>query len=292
MNKIRFIILLFSALIVWSCKAREVNYIPYYQQVVEIDSIYRMADKPKVAIRKYRRLFRKYEPKNGEFYREYSKYIMLADRYGKNFGGEKSLKKLIRMESFDVYWRHRFKPLLDKYKIDSIEMEKEYWFWRKGLNQELIDSFSLAMKRREIANDLEGIVSMENIKKVDSLNSELLNWTFKKYGYPSRKLIGNFKNDSVFIDLSLLIGYSTYTADYDLSFLKELFQYVRTGDYPVKDYAELIDILRFNENQPTKYGMFFPHSLFEEPLDSNQIDRNRKKIGLPSLKHEVDIYKN
>ena len=86
--KILFLVLfIFLAL---SCKTRDKNYVTYYNKVNEIDSIYRIANQPKIAIKKYKKLFRKYEPKNQERIEELQNYIYLSDRFGKKIGGKKN----------------------------------------------------------------------------------------------------------------------------------------------------------------------------------------------------------
>lgn len=101
-----------------SCKNRELNYITYYNKVNDIDSIFRIANKPKKAIHKYRKLFRKYPPKNQERIAEYETYITLADRYKKNFGGKENLYKLIHLNTpYNNY--KRLYGLYQKYGIDS-----------------------------------------------------------------------------------------------------------------------------------------------------------------------------
>ena len=84
MKQSTYYILLIILVSFLSCKNRKVNYITYYNKVNEIDSIYRMADQPEKAIRKFKRLFQKYEPKNQELTEEYKTYIQLADQYHKN----------------------------------------------------------------------------------------------------------------------------------------------------------------------------------------------------------------
>lgn len=89
MNKfpyLKYSILFTILFLLSSCKK---NYITYYNKVNEIDSTYRLANNPKLAIKQYRELFKEYDPKNQERIEEYANYILLSDRYNEDFGGKK-----------------------------------------------------------------------------------------------------------------------------------------------------------------------------------------------------------
>ncbi len=79
--------LLIALLSLTSCKK---NYITYYNKVNEADSIYRMANNPKLAVKEYRKIFEEYTPKNQDRIEEYATYITLADQYHEDFGGKKA----------------------------------------------------------------------------------------------------------------------------------------------------------------------------------------------------------
>lgn len=286
------IFLLFFLFSVSACKTREVDYIPYYKRVVEIDSIYRLADRPKAAVRKYRRLFRKYEPRNQDRIEEYATYITLADRYNMNFGGEKSLRKLIRLlVSHPNYDYHNpYYQLIEKYGIDNVEIDNEITRWRDGLNKEFMDSFSVAMERDSIPrlnlNIFESIEmndNYESIKMNDSLNFELLKWTFKKYGYPSQNTIDI--TGGVNISIILIHLGSTMSDEKEFDYLKnKVWEYVKSGDCPPTHYAQMIDFYEFNRNNPrgAPYGLY---TGFSDVADTLWVNKNRKSIGLPSIEH-------
>lgn len=90
-----FLILILLSLIIISCNTREKNYIIYYNKVNEIDSIYRIAQRPKLAIKKFRKLFKEFPPKNQERIEEFENYIYLSDKYQENFGGKKICTSLL-----------------------------------------------------------------------------------------------------------------------------------------------------------------------------------------------------
>ncbi|BAP30176.1 uncharacterized protein CHSO_1139 [Chryseobacterium sp. StRB126] len=172
--------LLIISLAVFSCKNRELNYIDYYNKVYTIDSIHRVQKDTLATIKQYKKLFRQYPPVQNERITEYEVYIKMADKYHKNFGGIKSLDKLIAQTG--PYWRPEsdFFQLYKRHGIDSVQVEQKFQQWKKSLNQVLVDSFSIAFTRDQYNRHIKETVEMN-----DKKNAELLIWTLKNYGYPS-----------------------------------------------------------------------------------------------------------
>lgn len=267
-----------------SCKTTDVNYISYYQKVIEIDSVYRLEAQPEVAAKKYKKLFKKYEPKNQNKIEEFGTYLSLADYYGIKFGGKKSLKKLIHFLAPGAHhnWHKPYYPLFHKYGIDSIEVENEIMLWRDGLNKELLDSFSVAMERDQIPR-LENNYELAEIN--EKKNYELFKWAFEKYGFPSEQKIGikgNYERD---IHLSTILLHLSDINEYD-SLENMVLKYVKSGDCPPDFYAYMVDGNRSYHKQNTLY-LKFPS--IDETIDTIRINKNRKNIGLPSINHGVKI---
>ncbi|WP_310404316.1 hypothetical protein [Chryseobacterium vietnamense] len=281
MKQYTYYILLFILISFLSCKNRKVNYITYYNKVNEIDSIYRMANKPEKAIKKFKKLFHKYEPKNQELSEEYKTYIKLADQYHKNFGGKKSLYKLITLIA---PYRNAYKklyPLCRKYGIDSLEVNQKVADWKKNLNKRLVDSFSIAMIRDQEGRPENIALVNKNIEK----NADLFFWTFEHYGFPDGQKIGKFGNNDVFIAMPTLLSHMIGSKKYP-EFRKKLFEYVKSGHCSPQEYALMSDTYDYYRNTAVRY------SLRNNNLDSVRINHNRKSIGLPSIKHSSKIRKD
>ncbi len=265
-----------------SCRSKEVNYITYYNKVNEIDSIYRMAHKPQKAIRKYKRLFKKYKPKNQERIEEYATYIKLSDKFHKNFGGQKSLYRLLLLIAPYNNEYKSYLHLFSKYGIDSLKVKYEIAEWKNNLNKQLIDSFSIAAVRDREGRPKNPEIVKKNIKK----NSQLLIWTFNKFGFPSLQKIGTIGNNNVFIAMPTFITHMNESEEY-LYIKDKIYKYVKSGDCPPLDYALMVDNYNYINKENTIYGFNFSTT-----KDSIQINRNRKTIGLPSLKHYQKIRKD
>lgn len=266
--KILISILVMSLFVLSSCKK---NYIIYYNKVNEIDSIYRLDNNPRLAIKEYRELFKEYAPKNQERIEEYSNYITLADQYKEDFGGKKSLYKLIPLIApyGDEY--KKYLPLFGKYGIDSTEVKEKMADWKKDLNKQLIDSFNIAITRDQEGRPFDTALVRKNVEK----NAHLFKWTFEKFGFPSQQKIGNFPMITMLSHMSeskILYPYLE----------KEILEYIKSGDCPPLGYSMMVDTHQIPMGKGTYYGM---GRSFMGKIDSVTIDRHRKMIGLPSLKH-------
>ena len=271
-----------------SCKTKPVNYITYYNKVNEIDSIFRFQRDTLTTIKKYRKLFRKYPPKNQERISEFETFIKIADSKNKKFGGQKSLFKLIPLVAPN--WKYKkeeqdFFELYKKYGIDRIKIEQEVSNWKKGLNKKLIDSFTIAFIRDQEKERED--VSLFKIN--DKKNAELFLWTFKNYGYPSLQKIGLWGNNDVFMPMSSLYLHMPWQDQY-LEIQKKILEYVKSGDCPPRDYAGMVDrhLLQV-KNEDILYGHYIS---YDTVLDTIKVNKNRKSIGLPSIQHSVKIRKD
>lgn len=281
MNDRKLFFTLLIILFLFSCKSKELNYIDYYHRVYAIDSTHRIDKDTLATIRQYRKLFRKYPPVQNERLEEYETYIRYADRFHKKFGGIKSLDKLIAQSAPN--WKYKredrdFFQLYKKYGIDSITVEQKVLQWKRSLNKTLIDSFSIAFERDQ-QNKRVGPQVVINDRK----NAELLIWTFKNYGFPSKQKIGLNGNNEQFMPMLILLNHMSGTAHYEY-FKTKLLEYVQSGECPPRDYIEMIDKHQYIHNLEPVYGIFSHYDVNFNAVDSVRIDHNRKAVGFPSLK--------
>lgn len=260
-------------------KGGQENFVTYLNQVNEIDSIYRIKNDTLTALKMYGKLFEKYPPHNSYLIDEYQTYIILSDKYHKNFGGKESLYKLIPLVAPN--WKYNrldkdFFSLYKKYGIDSLDIEGKVSEWKKGLNKKLVDSFSVVsfrdMQKNRDDKPLNGINDRKN------LNTLL--WALDEHGYPSLQKIGLWSDDGIFMTLNSLLTHMTYTEAFP--YLKDkLFKYISSGECEPIDYASMIDRYATLKKKETVYGTYTGEII----KDSAQVNRNRKSIGLPSLRH-------
>ncbi|QXU51697.1 hypothetical protein KYG33_19415 [Chryseobacterium sp. D764] len=261
----------------FSCKSKNNNYIVYYNRVNEIDSIYRIANQPEEAIKQYRKLFKKYSPRNQDRIEEYETYIKLADQYQKDFGGKKGLYKLIPLIAPYEGSEKSYFGLFQKYGIDSTEVRQRIADWKKGLNKRLVDSFSIAF----IRDQAEGRRNPQLMKKNDRINAQLLKWTFENYGYPSIQKIGLIGNDGVFMPMHPLFSHMIESKEYPF-FKMKMFEYVKSGECIPRDYANMVDRHDLQiKKEEMPYGSY---PSYRSVIDTVKVNRIRKNIGLPALR--------
>lgn len=266
-------ILVMSIFSLSSCKK---DYIIYYNKVNEIDSIYRMANNPKLAIKEYREIFKEYTPKNQDRIEEYATYITLANQYKEDFGGKESLYQLISLIAPNGDEYKKYLPLFNKYGIDNPSVEQKITKWKQGLDKKLVDSFKIALIRDQEGRPLDTALTRKNVEK----NAKLLIWTFKNYGFPTPEKIGWFP-------MPTFISHMVESKK-DYPFIKDkLLEYVKSGDFSPRDYARMEDTYLGSHKKITRYGFnMIPVQ------DSTQTDRNRKSLGIPSMKHSAKIRKD
>lgn len=275
-----WIVLFFSPL--QSCKTKNFNYVDYYNEVHVIDSIYRYHKDTLTIIRKYKNLFRKYGSHNQERLREFETYILLSHYKNKKFGGKKSLYKLIDLIT-PYKERYTDYSFFKKYRIDSIEVAKRFKKREEKYNKILIDSFRIANLRDQITRKIE---YNNETRKADLQNINLFKWTIQNYGFPSTEKVGSVDKyyARAYYDI-MFIHFHDYEEEYQ--FLeKEFLKYVKSGECNPYSYAAMVDrhyVLHVDKTK-SLYNVW-PAFHEEKHLDTLRININRKKIGLPSLKH-------
>lgn len=279
--------LIFVILLFVSCKTKKFNHIVYYNKVNGIDSVFRFEKDTMVTIKNYKKLFRKYNPRNQERMREFETYILLSHLKNKNFGGKKSLYKLIDLITPYKIWYKDY-SFFKLYGIDSLKVVKQIKLREQKYNKILNDSFQVAYHRDQHFRK-DGYDTLTRIN--DLKNIELMKWTLKNYGFPSPEKIGPLKTgyeDIIFVLLAHVHDYDGYHF-----YKKELYKYVKTGSCNQRYYAMMIDryIAFHGDSTSSDYGSKV--STYETfPYDTIRIDKNRKLLGLMGMKHYSKVPKD
>lgn len=280
------IILLFLILFFLnSCKVKSIDYIEYYNKTLAIDSILRFEKDTLTCIKKYKKHFRKYGIHNQERLREFEVYVLLSHKKNKKFGGKRRLYRLIDLIT---PYKERYKnySFFCYYGIDSIKIAKRFKRNEDKYNQILIDSFRIAIARDQSSreNGFSSYTKNEDIKNV-----KLFKWAIKNHGFPSTEKVGSvdfWQNNSFY---TTMLTHFIYLDEY--SFFKDsLFYYVKSGECNPYSYSQMID--RHDmviEKKESYYNCLKTFDKEFSSSDSIEINKRRKTIGLPSLKHTVLI---
>ncbi len=256
------------------------GYVTYYNKANTIDRKFKTNHDTIAFIKRYNKLFKKYHPpKSYGTYSKYENYIVYADKYSKNFGGKKSLYKLLDLVApYNEHYKTLL-PLCEKYGIDSLSVQQKIASSKNNMNKRLIDSFSVAFVRDQKGGRSDSLTVVKN----DRINAKLLKWTLENYGYPSPQEIGMTGNDGVFMPmLTFLSHMGGNVPEYYPCFKKTLLKYVKSGECSPREYATMIDRHEHANKREIIYGEYFWNF-----SDLNKINRNRKSIGLKHMIHDV-----
>lgn len=262
----------------FSCKSK--NYITYYNKANTIDSVYKINRDTIAFIKRYKKLFKKYNPPKSYWtFDKYETYIVFADKYSKNFRKKKSLYKLLDLVApYNEHYKKLF-PLYAKYGIDSLSVEQKIASSKKNMNRQLIDSFSVAFIRDQKLGRSDSLTIVKN----DRINARLLIGTLENYGYPSPQKIGMTGNNGVVMPmLTFLSHMGGGVPEYYPYFKDTLLKYVKSGECSPREYATMIDRHEHKNKREILYGEY----LFNFS-DLKKVNRNRRSIGLKSIVDDV-----
>ena len=275
-----FIVLI--VLLISSCKAKKINYVDYYNNTLAIDSVLRFHKDTLTVVNSYKKHFKKFKPHNQERLREFETYIYLSHKMNKDFGGKRSLFKLIDLITPYKY-RYKDYSFFKKYGIDSLDVLKRIKNREEKYNKVLIDSFKTAYERDQSSRK-EGYTIETKI--ADLKNFNLFKWTFAKYGFPSVEKVGSIDKDKWWVVNFYDIMFLHYSSLNEYDFFKEnLIQYIKSGDCNPYSYAQMVD--RYETEDLKNKSFYNVRGAFDDMTssDSLRVNKNRKSIGLPSLNH-------
>ena len=292
MIKYKIIFLVITLLIV-SCKSsyteigdKKANYIPYYLKVYEVDSLFYSGNYADYK-NELESLFSKYEPLNITSFNEYENYTKSLISLNKAKKHKRELKTLI--SNFGYKYEDLLKDSILSIALKNSKMSTNYLNkleekYKKGLDAEFIKTLKKIEFDDEEIRTRQGLTLEERkplMIEVDKKNDSIIKNYILNNGFPRKEKVDNFSFD-------LLFNHFSYNGSYDF-YKKNLPQNIKNGTCNPNDYAALIDRwYRINKGEPFYY-MTWISKLNEIENDSEkfkQINSERKKIGLPSIKQK------
>lgn len=137
----------------------------------------------------------------------------------------------------------------------------------------------------------EQIQCLEKIDQtIDAPNTKRLEEIFKKYGFPTMKLVSK----DGFQAFLLLLQHSTSDSLREKS-LKPIKKAFKRGEISPLDYANFTDRLLLHQGKPQIYGSGFKTKdgklVMDKTKDIKNLDKRRRKIGLPPIAEYVKMLK-
>ena len=131
---------------------------------------------------------------------------------------------------------------------------------------------------------------VETLEKVDKPNTARLNEIFNQYGFPTFQSVGKDGLQAYMILLQ-------HTSDESLrqKSLKPIKKAFKRKELPPHDYANFVDRLLVHQNKEQIYGSNFDIKdgklVMSKVKDRKNLDKRRKKIGLPPIAEYAKMLK-
>lgn len=286
MKKIFFLIIIVT-LYFYSCKSnytkvgdKNQNYVPYYLSVDKAKKAYDKGEHEKTFFL-LDSLFNHYEPIQTLFINELDIYCELALK----FKNKKKVKKIMYI-LVDEYgsnlsnYNNKFWPELKQFSgISDKKLKEKFNKFNSNINYNVRDSLTQMLFYDQKYRIEKNIVKTDSI---DKENEKKLRFIFKKYGYPTQKLIGGHieGNEYKLSTLSVLLKHIS------LSFFNEiqpfLLDELKKGKCPPVIYGGMVDhkIVVDSDIIPFTYYATYRNV---PPTDKKATNEARLKIGLPAI---------
>lgn len=305
--KKNLILLLILLLFINSCKThkknfvvvtkpqiKELNYIPYYLKVYEADSLFN-EENYQGAYEILDSLFKTYEPVNTLNIGVYDKYIISSFKT-KHF---EDFKTKVTKAHLDFGGLAPYGSMNDSiYQIaglskeDVINLKKEY---RSSLNDSLRVKIS---KMRKEDQEVRKNYNEEGMKFYAKKHEKELDEIFKKYGFPTDKLIGSmlyFDSDSneEFPRPDVVLIHQGANKDAKEKILPILFNYLKEGKCSPLLYAWVYDKHEIIYNNKQYYNSWDKVQVARDTslVNRKKNDSIRRTIGLQSLEYDISLEK-
>ena len=251
----------------------------YYPKVYKAQLNYNQKNYKK-AFDLYTLAFESCEPKNTVGNYEMNKYAETAAILGKKKIAldfiERNLNHgmLLRYYTnnpnfFEVLKTERGKKIISNY--DSLR--KRYL---ENINIELRNEI-----QKMIKEDQAHVREQEKRNAVFKKNTKRLIEIFETIGYPGEDIVGPYNVDFQNADITILLLHTSDSIRVNY-FIPKLEQYVKNGTCDPKTLGAVIDNYHLFNDDPQIIGTYEKREENMIP-DTNQVNKNRIKIGLPTL---------
>lgn len=261
---------------------KEINYIPYYSEIYKADSLY-ITHNYKETYKILNNLLKNFKPVDGWFVNVSRNYLISKSKVSKITRND--VEKYLNEKAYDasvIFNDKNIVELLNEFNITRNEVEK--------ITKENVSKINMPL-RLEISKMnyddqqvRQTIKNNDSIKKVDWQHSERLKEIIKTYGFPNKKLVGDYKIQGKYanIGLSVIFNHISYNGDYEY-FKKKLPELIKNGTCDPFNYGMMVDRKNEINNKPIEYYLIIA---IDEKVDKKKINANRKAIGLPTVEYQ------
>ena len=275
------------ALALTSCQTKpNIDYLAggYYASVYEADSLYIIKEYEK-SYEIFDKTFSTFEPIDIDVYNEVSTYVKLKVILDKGLS-YKEYSDLMSVYGYsDVYLKndsilniyyHRVKDKLDN---DISNLKQKY---RSSLNIDLRNKI-LRMKVQDQLYRQNYGANRDKQEKIDSTNTQELIHIFDTYGFPSKRMIGDYSVDNQHASINTLLLH-TDDSIREHYFIPKIQEYVRNGVANPQLVGTMYDQLLLYGGSEQYYGTY--NTSKPMTATSKEINKRRASIGLSRLGYE------
>lgn len=271
---------------------KEVNYIPYLIEIQKAKKLYNNG-KLKQAYKKLDSLFDFYEPKETLMIYESKLYCELSDTL--KVYNKKRLREIIISLAAEYDrditkyrdYNKKWKQIFDIAGVKEDEVKKLCAELEANINAAVRDSIGVMYERDQWVRATQERIETK-LDSVDKLNEPLLIDIITKYGYPKAKLVGlkNIDNPARDQNLSVLLKHVNPTVKINI-LQPLLYEELKNGNLDPWVYASMLDHIRIVsqvESPFPYYGTYITNKSIQTIENLDEINRNRRSIGLLDLK--------
>ena len=223
-------------------------------------------------------------------YYEYETYVKCAVILNKKINYKNAIEKLVKefglsKISFEGDYKDSILTIgYQKSQLKDADLNAFREKYLSGKNIILRDSIIKMIEIDQLYRYGDSyVINAKKIDSIENINEYKLVDIFKKYGYPDYNIIGNpmMRGKREKIDIG---GIIIHMAGRENSqwFKEKLLEFIKQGSCSTYNYGAFIDREELNKKEKQVYNVFSKNELSE---DIKQVNKERKKIGMPSIEY-------
>lgn len=262
--------------------SKEINYIPYYLKVYEADSLYITGNYQR-SFEILDSLFQHYEPLNQAGIDEMRTYVKSAYLTENHYKLKPYIYYLINKWGFNknyLEYDSILKLSWSKANLTEKEVEKLELEYQEKINLALRDTLTQMHKADQLYRGKDKDKKIKREDSVDLIHKKFIIKLLKKEELPDRRTLdADFHMGAIFNHIS-----DNVTKSEDEFIKSSLLKTIKKGKSSPDNLSMYLDRQSYDKKE--KVSPFGTFNFLDNKLDTIQINKNRKEIGLPSLQYE------
>lgn len=272
-----------------SKKSEDCDYVKnYFPKIYAADIAYEQENFKK-AYELYKAAFDHCQPLNMIGFDEMEKYAKASaeeEQYQSTYNIAKELVSIGMETDFFEKW-HVFQGFVNskygqKFYDEYVDLKEVY---KKRINLDLRQQILYMIDTDKKYNGSD--IAPEKRDSLNLENAQELKQIFEKYGYPNTTKIGIYEVSHEYTNISNILTHVPDSMRINY-FIPKLREFVKDGQTPPRVLASMVDQYRIDKGQGQRYGTYVKNdgSFYKLYHDLEQVDKDRKSIGMPTIVQE------